>query len=141
MFFFFFHNISLLGLLFSRPWVCRGWLLESSFSDHPPAPGTLLLLLLCYTLILNLLVGSYSYFPLGPFFSPGTQLLLHNDILCKPTLGNVEGLGLHRWAGSHRWPGSHRWIWHDFMQCFVVKISFIYQKYTLEPASGMKSLI
>ena len=45
------HNILLLGLLFSRPWVCRGWLLESSFSDHPAAPGTLLLLLLllCWT--------------------------------------------------------------------------------------------
>ena len=51
-FYYFSHNILLLGLLFSRPWVCRGWLLESSFSDHPAAPGTLLLLLLlllCWT--------------------------------------------------------------------------------------------
>ena len=29
------HNIYVEGLLFSCPWVCRGWLLESSFSDPP----------------------------------------------------------------------------------------------------------
>ena len=59
-------------------------LLESSFSDPPAAPGTLLLLLLLllfYTLLLNLFIGSYSYFALGLFFSSGTQLLLHNDII------------------------------------------------------------
>ena len=58
-------------------------LLESSFSDPPAAPGTPLLLLLFYTLLLNLFIGSYSYFALGPFFSSGTQLLLHNDIIYK----------------------------------------------------------
>ena len=33
------HNIHVEGLLFSRPWVCRAWLLESSFSDPPVPPG------------------------------------------------------------------------------------------------------
>ena len=69
-------------------------LLESSFSDPPAAPGTpllllLLLLLLFYTLLLNLFIGSYSYFALGPFFSSGTQLLLHNDIIYKKVIYNI----------------------------------------------------
>ena len=37
------HNIYVEGLIFSRPWVCRGWLLEPSFSDPPAGPGTWLL--------------------------------------------------------------------------------------------------
>ena len=67
-------------------------LLESSFSDPPAAPGTpllLLLLLLFYTLLLNLFIGSYSYFALGPFFSSGTQLLLHKDIIYKKVIYNI----------------------------------------------------
>ena len=38
-FWFFSHNIYVEGLLFSCPWVCRGSLLESSFSDPPVPPG------------------------------------------------------------------------------------------------------
>ena len=34
------HNIHVERLLCSRPWVCRGWLLESSFSDPPVPPDT-----------------------------------------------------------------------------------------------------
>ena len=37
------HNVYAEGLLFSRPWVCWGWLLESSSSDPPVPPGTPLL--------------------------------------------------------------------------------------------------
>ena len=33
------HNIYVEGHLFSCPWVCRGWLLEPSFSDPPVPPG------------------------------------------------------------------------------------------------------
>ena len=33
------HNIYVVGHLFSCPWVCRGWLLESSFSDPPCHQG------------------------------------------------------------------------------------------------------
>ena len=33
-------TILMLGLLFSRPWVCRRWLLEPFCFDPPAAPGT-----------------------------------------------------------------------------------------------------
>ena len=61
-----------------------------AFPTPPRHQGLrLLLLLLCCTLLLNLFIGSYSYFALGPFFSSGTQLLLHNDIIYKKVIYNI----------------------------------------------------
>ena len=67
------HNICVEGLLFSRPWLCRRWLLEPLFLDPHAAPGTPLLLFfvvvvfssflfVAFTLVLaSFLGGDYHY--------------------------------------------------------------------------------
>ena len=48
----FFHVINVEGLLFSRPWMCRRWLLPPLFFTSPAAPGTRLLLLSLLLLVI-----------------------------------------------------------------------------------------
>ena len=77
------------GLLFSRPWVCRAWLLKSSFSDPVP-PDPRYCYCCCYCFIPALTKGL-----VGNAFI-GRRLSLHNDIL---------GLRWFEWRG---WVGG--WV-------------------------------
>ena len=100
---FFFPTTFMLRVSFSPvPECVVTWLLESSFSDPPRAPGTLLLLLLlllCWTKQIGLLFGLLSETPLSlhndnyakVIYNIGTEILmltsnLHNAALSGPIL-------------------------------------------------------